>query len=61
MTPKRIVHCWKDRKEAAIEAHGWGSPEHLAAEERNGTCMLLDEHEGPHEFTNDDEIGVRFT
>jgi hypothetical protein len=46
MEPKRIIHCWEDGPQ---EADGCGT-----------TCMLMDGHEGPHQFIRDDEIGVRF-
>lgn len=46
MTPKRIVHCWED---GPRETDDCGT-----------TCMLLHGHDGPHEWTRDDEIGVLF-
>ena len=44
-------HCWEDgpRKDESWDSIGTGS-----------SCMLLDGHEGPHEFTWDDEIVVTF-
>lgn len=39
------LHCW--------EVPDWPS-------EQNATCMLLDGHDGPHQFTPDAEITVRF-
>ncbi len=44
----------------------WGSePEnvlHCWFDAPNGgsTCLLVDGHTGPHEFTSDDQIGVTF-
>jgi hypothetical protein len=46
MASERVVHCW---------AHG---PE--AADGCSTTCMLLTDHEGPHEWTRDDQIKVTF-
>lgn len=43
---KRIVHCWEDGPRTE--------------DGRGQTCMLLDGHKGPHEWTRDDEIRVRF-
>jgi len=41
-----ILHCWEDgpRDERDV----------------GSTCMLPDGHDGPHEWTPDDEITVRF-
>ncbi len=52
-------HCWAD----AWGDHEVGSPEYLAARlawPRGGTCLLPDGHDGPHEFTPDDQIFVIF-
>lgn len=45
------VHCWEDgpRKNETWKSLGTGS-----------TCMLTDGHDGPHEFTWDDEIVLTF-
>lgn len=43
---EHIVHCWE------------GGPE--TEDGCSTTCMLLDGHDGPHEWTRDDEIVVRF-
>lgn len=43
---KRIVHCWE------------GGPQ--TEDGCSTTCMLLDGHEEPHEWTRDDQIGVSF-
>ena len=43
---KRVVHCWEDGPHTD---DGCGT-----------TCMLLDGHTGPHEWSRDDEIGVSF-
>ena len=42
----RIVHCWA------------GGP--YTDDGMSTTCMLLDGHEGKHEYTRDDNISVRF-
>jgi len=42
----RVLHCWA---EGPRDARDIGS-----------TCMLADQHEGPHQFTPDDRIMVRF-
>ena len=71
MSEERALHCWTGRKEWTEEAyekeHGagswWGSDAHVATyadDWKDGTCMLEAGHDGPHDFTNDDEIGVRF-
>lgn len=46
---EHVVHCWADgpRRE---------TPERFVG----STCMLWDGHDGPHEWTPDDEIGVTF-
>lgn len=44
--PKRIVHCWEDGPETEDGC--------------STTCMLLQGHEGPHEWDRDDEIGISF-
>lgn len=62
----RVLHCWMGKRDYAIDVHGWGSPEHLATysdndeEDNDGTCMLPDGHDGEHEFTPDNEIGISF-
>jgi len=67
----RVLHCWKDRKEATEETyeseHGAGSFFGSDAwvntwhdDWKNGTCMLEAGHDGPHDFTDDDDIGVSF-
>jgi hypothetical protein len=39
-------HCWQ------------GGPE--TDDGMSTTCMLWDGHEGPHEWTRDDRIGIKF-
>jgi hypothetical protein len=51
MSPDRVVHCWTDGPQIVNEA-GTDFISH--------TCMLPHGHEGPHEWTRDDQIGVRF-
>lgn len=43
---KRVVHCWEDGPE---------EPDGMST-----TCMLLRGHDGPHVWTRDDGIGVKF-
>jgi hypothetical protein len=43
---EREVHCWEPGPEADDGC--------------STTCMLMDGHAGPHEWTRDDEIQVRF-
>lgn len=54
------MHCWTGNDEAAEQEHGFGSPEWAEAYQEPATCMLPHGHEGPHEFTPDDRIGVTF-
>ena len=46
---KRIPHCWEDGPRVGIWPRDCGT-----------SCMLMDGHEGPHEWTRDDQIVVRF-
>ncbi len=60
--PERVLHCWQDELAHVTDTYGYGSDQwakHLVRD-CGGTCMLEDGHGGPHEFTPDDEIGVRF-
>ena len=43
---KPIVHCWHEGPEAD--------------DGMSTTCFLLDGHEGPHQWTRDDEIRITF-
>ena len=45
-TPAHIVHCWE------------GGPD--TDDGCGQTCVLLLGHDGPHEWTRDDQIGVTF-
>lgn len=42
----RVVHCWQDGPETE---DGCGT-----------TCMLVDGHDGPHEWSRDDGIMLTF-
>jgi hypothetical protein len=42
----RVLHCWE------------GGPD--TDDGCGQTCMLPQGHDGPHEWTRDDEIGVEF-
>jgi hypothetical protein len=58
---KRRTHCWKDLHTHVEEAFGFGSDDWAASFNKPGaTCMLEDGHAGPHEWTDDDRIGVTF-
>lgn len=48
MTEKttRVLHCWEDGPRTADDC--------------GTTCMLERDHEGPHDFVRDDQIGVEF-
>lgn len=51
-----VPHCWIGNSEV-VE---WGSDAWAEAFNNPATCMLLDGHEGPHEFVPDSEIVVSF-
>lgn len=56
----RETHCWTGNVEYAEETYGLGSKEWIEAMENPSTCMLLNKHEGPHEFTFDGDISLSF-
>ena len=61
MDEKIVVHCWKGKVEWAKETFGAYSEKYCdVLAEPGATCMLLDGHEGPHEFTPDANIKVTF-
>ena len=43
-----VVHCWESEREWIEETYG------------GRTCMLPEGHDGPHEWTPDDEIVLCF-
>lgn len=54
-------HCWKDRTEYAAERFGFGSDQWAKAFAKGGgTCLLPSGHAGPHRFTSDSKIVVKF-
>ncbi len=62
-----MSHCWMGRTEWIEETYGYLSEEYIADAAdayddsyMSSTCMLLDGHEGPHEFTRDDQITIAF-
>ncbi len=57
---KIVPHCWKDSVEDAEERFRYASDEWAEAFLHRGTCMLAAGHEGPHEFTDDSKVLVRF-
>ena len=44
--PERVVHCWED---------GPKTDDGMST-----TCMLLDGHDGAHEWTRDDGFNIKF-
>lgn len=48
--PARVLHCWADHQEFSEAAGDWVS----------FTCLRLDGHAGPHEWTPDSEIVIEF-
>lgn len=52
------VHCWADY----METLPFGSQEWIdcIVEDKNASCLLEHGHEGPHEWTPDKEIVVKF-
>ena len=55
MATYREVHCWESWDEETGEFDNVGYQ--LT---RGHTCLLLDGHQGDHEFTPDSEIVVQF-
>lgn len=45
-----LIHCWEDGPRVEVDADL----------DIGSTCMLLSGHDGPHEFTPDNKIGVHF-
>ena len=57
------LHCWESESEWIEDTYGPYSIEKSEYYEREGcprTCMLPLDHEGPHEWTADDEIMITF-
>lgn len=63
--------CWTTRSQYIEDTYGYLSPEYIENEADeltacqrgecfSATCMLPAGHEGPHVFTPDDQIAVRF-
>ena len=50
------VHCWKDYREY-VDEKSKGCTTFTGP---SMTCMLMDGHEGPHEWTPDSDITVEF-
>ena len=62
MSGTKVLHCWKGKVQHMEEEYGFGSTEWAEAVcEGDGTCMLPAGHDGPHEWTPDDQIIVSFT
>lgn len=62
MVRHKRAHCWMDRRQFAEERFGYNSPQHHLASmhEHNATCLLWEGHKGPHRWTRDDRIMLRF-
>jgi hypothetical protein len=58
--PHPLTHCWTDKAEWAEEKFGEYSPQHVEALDHPQTCMLQAQHRGPHQWTDDDTIQIRF-
>ena len=58
---KKVLHCWAGREEWAEKTYGIPSDEWAEAVVEPATCMLEAGHSGPHEWTPDENIAVRFT
>jgi len=52
-------HCWKSNVEEAAEIHGYASEQWGDAMNHPSTCMLLEGHEGPHDFVFDGDILIK--
>lgn len=53
-----VAHCWADQREHMEALYGWRSAEYQDCP--GGTCLLPDGHDGPHAWTPDSEIAIRF-
>ena len=63
-----MTHCWQGKGDWIAETFGENSPEYDAfVDERwseggcDSTCLLEKGHDGPHEFTPDNQIRVSFS
>ena len=55
------THCWKGHREWLEETGQAYTDAWAATWDCDGTCMLPDGHDGPHEFVPDAEIQVAFS
>ena len=58
-----VVHCWWGLRDEIEKVFGWGSKEWAETYQEaweNETCMLLQGHKGPHNFTPDSEVQITF-
>lgn len=61
MSENRVLHCWADYTEHVIKQHGFGSEQYVDAVLDGGaTCMRERGHDGDHEWTPDEDIGITF-
>jgi len=54
------LHCWTDKGEWVTNEYGMDSDEMMDAWFHPATCMLAHGHDGPHEWTLDEDITVAF-
>lgn len=57
------LHCWESKIDWIEQTYGDKSDqyyEYMASLVPSGTCLLPSGHDGPHAWTDDEEIVVRF-
>lgn len=58
---KRVLHCWADGPSIVEWIEANAHRDDFDIEDYVGwTCMLEKGHDGPHEFTPDNQIGISF-
>jgi len=50
------IHCWADK----ASQYEIGTEEWVDAVVNSATCLLPDGHDGPHEWTPDEEFEIEF-
>ena len=65
---ERTVHCWQDYWDHiyTIDPENYWTRRAEAMPDMDtrppgATCMLLEGHDGPHEWTPDSDIGMKFS
>jgi len=56
MTDEVILHCWAGK----ADQYEIGADEWAEAMAHPATCLLPDGHDGPHDWTPDEEIIIEF-